>query len=306
MKIETSGIHHITALVNDPQTNVDFYENTLGLRLVKKTVNFDDPGIYHLYFGDKIGTPGTIMTFFPLESAPSGRIGSGQVERTLFLIPKGASSSWVDYFQIKSIEFEENDHGIWFLDPDGIKLGLVEEDSNISTYWDQSTIKENIAIKGFYGAILNSLKPLETGNLLEAMGFKATVDKDDFSMYEGSADIGSHIWLNRTAVPRGLGGAGTIHHIAFRTEKESDQALWQEFLHSEQGLRITPVMDRQYFKSVYFHEPGGILFEIATDEPGFVTDEGVDALGQSLTLPEWLETQRPQIEATLSELKRGE
>ncbi|MYL32835.1 ring-cleaving dioxygenase [Pontibacillus yanchengensis] len=306
MKIETSGIHHITALVNDPQTNVDFYENTLGLRLVKKTVNFDDPGIYHLYFGDKIGTPGTIMTFFPLESAPSGRIGSGQVERTLFQIPKGASSSWVDYFQIKSIEFEENDHGIWFLDPDGIKLGLVEEDSNISTYWDQSTIKENIAIKGFYGAILNSLKPLETGNLLEAMGFKATVDKDDFSMYEGSADIGSHIWLNRTAVPRGLGGAGTIHHIAFRTEKESDQALWQEFLHSEQGLRITPVMDRQYFKSVYFHEPGGILFEIATDEPGFVTDEGVDALGQSLTLPEWLETQRPQIEATLSELKRGE
>lgn len=305
MNITTKGIHHITAIVKDPQSNLHFYEDILGLRLVKKTINFDDPGVYHLYFGDKVGSPGTILTFFPIPMAARGRIGSGQVDRTLFNIPKGSSVYWKNYLEDHGVEVEENEAGLWFTDPEGLQLGLVENDNVETEYWNDSTIEEENAIQGFYGAILNTLAPYKTKGLLESMGFTEEEISDSFIKLKSSHSVGNHVWIRTTATPRGIGGAGTVHHIAFRTEKESDQKVWQAELQKEE-LRVTPVMDRQYFKSVYFHEHGGILFEIATDEPGFSFDEDVEKLGKQLKLPHWLEDRRDDIEAKLPNLKRGE
>ncbi|MFC0523249.1 VOC family protein [Pontibacillus salicampi] len=298
-----SGIHHLSAIVQDAQRTMDFYEGILGLRLVKKTVNFDDPSVYHLYFGDKVGTPGTILTFFPVQ-APFGRIGRGQVERILFQIPPDSSSYWLEYLQTQAVPVEQTEYGIWLTDCDGLLLGLIEEESRAAQYWNASTTEERIAITGFYGAILDSKDPEHTGAILEALGFQVNEDDKNVMKYQGSAEIGAHIWINKNELKRGLAGAGTIHHIAFRTPNETDHSLWKDRL-TQMGMNSTEVKDRQYFKSIYFHEPGGILFEIASDTPGFLIDEEIDTLGINLKLPKWLETKREQIEADLPILKRG-
>ncbi|QHE52440.1 VOC family protein [Pontibacillus sp. HMF3514] len=306
MNITTRGIHHITAIVRDPQENLDFYEQQLGLKLVKKTVNFDEPGIYHLYYGDEVGNPGTILTFFPAPQAAPGTIGSGQVSRILFSIPKGSKVFWINRFREYGIEYEENKYGIWFADSEGLPLGLVESNESITQLWKQSPIDLKFAIQGFYGAILNSEKPDKTGAVVESIGYQKQSEDDLFDYYKANGDVAEYLWIEKEVLPQGRGGAGTVHHIAYRTEKESDQELWQTKLTNELGIRVTPVMDRQYFKSVYFPEYGGILFEIATDEPGFTIDEEIHELGNDLKLPSWLESKREQISNLLPELNRGD
>jgi len=304
MTITTKGIHHITAIVRDPQENLDFYEHRLGLRLIKKTVNFDEPGIYHLYYGDEVGNPGTILTFFPAPQAAPGLIGSGQVSRILFNIPEGSKDFWMKRFTEYEIEYEENDKGIWFADPEGLPLGLVESNAGNTQLWMESPIDSNKAIQGFYGAILNSGHPDKTASLLESMGYKNLNEDTVYKYFEANGELAERLWIEKEVLPKGRGGAGTIHHIAFRTETESQQELWQEKLSKELSIRVTPIMDRQYFKSVYFPEYGGILFEIATDGPGFTIDEDIRGLGNDLKLPSWLEPQREQISSLLPELKR--
>ncbi len=306
MRLTTKGIHHITAIVRDPQENLDFYEQQLGLKLVKKTVNFDEPGIYHLYYGDEVGNPGTILTFFPAPQAAPGSIGSGQVSRILFSIPKGAKHYWIKQFTDLGLEYEENSYGIWFSDPEGLPLGLVESNKSNFQSWEQSPVDQKFAIQGFYGAILNSEKPEKTVELVRGMGYQNQSEDDLYHYYKADGDVAEYLWIEKEILPQGRGGAGTVHHIAYRTKNESDQELWQKKLTNEFGIRVTPVMDRQYFKSVYFPEYGGILFEIATDEPGFTIDEEIHELGNDLKLPSWLESKREQILSILPELRRGD
>jgi glyoxalase family protein len=300
---QISGIHHITAIVGDAQENVNFYEGVLGLRLVKKTVNFDDPGTYHLYFGDEDGSPGTIMTFFPWPADYKGQIGTGQVGITSFAVPKGAFSYWekrLSQFKIpftKQVRFHEQT--IQFSDPHGLKLELVEREQGYKRKWEISDIPIDYAIMGFAGAVLLSAAPLRTADLLEnILGFKKIGEEDGYLRFRSSAEIGNTIDLSLKPVNRGYSGVGTVHHIALRAIDESDQLQWKQRL-EENGFRVTPVQDRNYFKAIYFREEGGILFEIATDPPGFAIDEDFDKLGENLMLPEWLEPYREKIESTL-------
>ncbi|KGX91958.1 ring-cleaving dioxygenase mhqO [Pontibacillus halophilus JSM 076056 = DSM 19796] len=304
MTIQTNGIHHITAIVQNPQVNLDFYEGFLGLRLVKKTVNFDDPGVYHFYFGDEYGRPGTILTFFPIERAMHGRVGMGQVERTLFSIPKGSAAYWEERLSEHEVSYNWKGSTLAFNDPEGLELGLIEEDREVKDVWENSSVPKEKAIQGFYGATLHSKAPKETVHLLTSMGYDVVEETEEHYELKASADLAQYLYIPKHPSVRGLQGAGTVHHIAFRTEKEADQQQWQQQL-GEQGLRVTPVKDRDYFKSVYFHEPGGILFEIATDEPGFLIDEELHELGDHLRLPKWLDSHRNEIEAALPTIVRG-
>jgi glyoxalase family protein len=300
----TTGIHHITAIVGNPQENVDFYAGVLGLRLVKRTINFDDPGTYHLYFGDEAGKPGTIITFFPWPDAYRGKIGDGQVGVTTYAVPKGAMSFWenrLEKFQIpftKTMRFGE---GILaFDDPHGLHLEIVERVEGEKNTWEFGDVTADVAIKGFGGATLLSSQPEKTAELLEKeFGLERVGEEGDFLRFQSPSDIGNVIDLKRTASgARGKMGAGIVHHIAMRAKDGQDQLEWREQL-AKHGYHITPVKDRNYFTSVYFREHGEILFEIATDPPGFSLDESPDTMGERLMLPEWYEPQRQKIESVL-------
>jgi len=303
MSKKTAGIHHITAIVGHPQENVDFYAGVLGLRLVKQTVNFDDPGTYHLYFGNEGGKPGTIITFFPWANARQGKIGDGQVGVTSYVVPKGAMGFWeqrLAKFGVPATKMERfGEQYLEFNDPHGLHLEIVEREEGENNTWQAGEIKPDVAIKGFGGATLLSVKPHETAQLLEnVMGLQKVGQEGDFIRFQSSADIGNVIDLKLTTIGRGQMGVGTVHHIAWRAKDDEDQLEWQKYV-ADSGYGVTAVRDRNYFNAIYFKEHGEILFEIATDPPGFAHDESLETMGEKLMLPEQYETHRDQIERAL-------
>lgn len=297
------GIHHITAIVGHPQENADFYAGVLGLRLVKKTVNFDDPGTYHLYFGNEGGEPGTIITFFPWAGAHQGKIGGGQVGVTSYVVPKGAMGYWeqrLERFNVPFIKTQRfGEQYIQFDDPHGLHLEIVEREEGAINTWSFGGVSPDVAIKGFGGATLLSTHPEKTAELLEeTMGLEKIGEEGDVIRYRSTADIGNNIDLNRSPEARGQMGVGTVHHIAWRAINDEDQLDWKKHVASF-GYGVTPVQDRNYFNAIYFREQGEILFEIATDPPGFAHDESQETMGENLMLPEQYEAHREKIEAVV-------
>ncbi len=303
MSKKTMGIHHITAIVGHPQENVDFYAGVLGLRLVKRTVNFDDPGTYHLYFGNEGGKPGTIITFFPWAGARQGVIGDGQVGVTSYVVPKGAIGFWesrLEKFNITFVKMERfGERYLTFDDPHGLHLEIVEREEGEANTWSFGGITSEVAIKGFGGATLLSAQPNKTAELLETvMGLERIGEEGDFVRFRSSAEIGNIIDLKLTPIGRGQMGVGTVHHIAWRAIDDQDQLDWKRHVEGY-GYGVTPVRDRNYFNAIYFREHGEILFEIATDPPGFAHDESQATMGEKLMLPEQYEPHREQIERVI-------
>jgi glyoxalase family protein len=304
---KTAGIHHITAMVNDAQRNIDFYAGVLGLRLIKKTINFDRPEVYHLYFGNESGQPGTVITFFPWAKQLKGRIGMGQVGAMSYMIPFGSTEFWenrLDRFEIEyksAIRFGER--FLVFNDPDGLELELVEREEGPINHWNFGGIQSENAIKGFGGTTLISAQPNQTADILEnILGLKFIGDEEGLLRLKSEATLGNTIDIKLTPSVRGLMGAGTVHHIAWRAKDEEELHRWRELL-MEKGYYPTEIKDRNYFKAIYFHEKGGILFEIATDPPGFTVDETIDDLGEKLMLPLWLESKREELVETLPNIE---
>ncbi|MDN7246774.1 ring-cleaving dioxygenase [Planococcus shenhongbingii] len=299
MAKSSKGIHHITAIVGNPQENVDFYAGVLGLRLVKKTINFDDPGTYHLYFGNQTGEPGTIITFFPWDNAYKGRIGDGQVGVISYVVPAGALRFWEQRLSKFGVSFEKTERfGEQFLtfeDPHGLHLELVAREAGRPSAWSFGEISPNTAIKGFGGATLLTSYPEKTTELLEVgLGLKKIGEEDDLMRFHAPADLGNVIDVKLTSVGRGQMGVGTVHHIAWRAEDDEDQLDWKRHIENY-GLQVTPVQDRNYFNAIYFREYGDLLFEIATDPPGFAIDEAPEALGEGLMLPKQYEHYRARL-----------
>jgi glyoxalase family protein len=305
------GIHHITAMAGAPQENIDFYTRTLGLRLVKRTVNFDDPYTYHFYFGDESGQPGTILTFFPWgASSLRGRHGTGQVEGTAFSIPAGSSNYWVERFATLDVAFDGPDSRfdetfISCRDRDGVVLELVENAADRRQGWENGEIPGEHSIRGFHHATLSLEGYERTAQLLTSvLGFrKVREDGNRYRFICGDGAPGEVVdLLCEPDRVRGSMGVGAVHHIAFRAADDREQLALRDALR-DAGSDVTPVIDRQYFHSIYFREPGGVLFEIATDPPGFQTDEALSNLGMQLKLPAWLEANRARIEANIAPIK---
>lgn len=305
--INTTGIHHVTSIASDPQQNVNFYTEVLGLRLVKQTVNFDDKYTYHLYYGDEVGTPGTILTFFPFENGRPGSVGRGQTSATAFVIPEGSIEYWIDRLKSHDVEVDSprtrfDETVVPFRDHDGQPIELVTSSTDVEPWADSPVPAEN-AVRGFHGVTLESLNPEQTRQVLDTLGYESTEQNEDLTRYRASGDRAAVVDVReRSDAPRGRQGVGTVHHVAFRAPDEETQLSWREKL-TDSGLQVTPQKDRQYFKSIYFREPGGILFEIATDGPGFTRDESEADLGTKLKLPPWLESERVTLEERLPELR---
>lgn len=309
------GIHHITAICGDPQRNVDFYMGVLGLRLVKRTVNFDDPGTYHLYYGDGLGSPGTIMTFFawllpPMVQA-NARPGNGQITATPFRIPPDALDFWVDRLIDAGVDFDGphprfDEQVLSFADPDGLPLELVARSAGpVPAPWDEGPVAVEHAIPGFAGATMSLDGYERTARLLtETMGLQPAGEEGSrFRFRVGAGDGAAMIdLLCRPEGEPGRMGIGAVHHIAWRATSAEQQLEWRDVL-VRAGRDVTPVLDRSYFTSVYYREPGGVLFEIATDPPGFTVDESAEELGTHLKLPPWLEPRRERLEAKLPALR---
>lgn len=296
---QTAGIHHITAFVQHAQATVDFYAGILGLRLIKKTINFDAPEVYHLYFGNEGGSPGTIITFFPYAGSGKGRVGGGQVGITTYAVPTGSLSFWEARLTQFGVAYEKNarfgETYVQFKDPDGLRLEIVEREQGAPSQWAFGGVPVDKAIKGFGGAVLYSTAPDKTSDLLvNVMGLKKVGQEGAYARFTSFGDLGNIIDINVTPMDYGAGGAGTVHHIAWRAKDDAEHALWRSHVASN-GYHPTPIVDRQYFNAIYFREEGGILFEIATDPPGFARDEAPEALGEKLMLPEWFEASRDQI-----------
>jgi len=311
---QTLGIHHVTAIAGDAQRNLDFYAGVLGLRFVKRTVNFDDPGTYHFYFGDERGTPGSLITFFPWASARRGRIGARQVGVTRFAISPASIGWWVHRLIASGVSHEMparrgDEQVIAFTDPDGLLLELVAHPASTSRgAWERGTVAPEHAIRGLHSVQLWVASPDATAETLEAIGFRAAGERDGVARF-AAGDEGPGALVDVRALggfPDGVGGVGTVHHVAFRAAGDDEELALREIA-SSRGLRPTAVLDRSYFRSVYFREPGGVLFEIATDGPGFAIDEPLDALGSTLRLPPQYEASRAAIEASLppAHLPRG-
>jgi catechol 2,3-dioxygenase-like lactoylglutathione lyase family enzyme len=305
------GIHHITAIAGEPQENLDFYAGLLGLRLVKLTINFDDPGTYHLYYGDGIGHPGTIMTFFPWPKAPKGRKGTGQVTATSFAVPQGAIRYWTERLGEQRIAHSGpserfGEQVLSFADPDGLGIELVAA-ANIlrDRAYAQGPVPAEYAIHGFHSATLTEAGYQRTAALLtETMGFRLVQQEGNRFRYAAhSGDPGAIADVVCAPEERpGRVAVGTVHHIAWRTADDQQQDSWQQEL-ARLGYDVTPIIDRKYFHSIYYREPGGILFEIATDPPGFAVDEAPEELGSRLQLPPWLEPSREELVAILPPLR---
>jgi glyoxalase family protein len=299
----TAGIHHITAIVGDPQENVDFYAGVLGLRLVKKTINFDDPGTYHLYFGNRNAAPGTIITFFPWGDAYKGRVGDGQVGITSYAVPIGALPFWEKRLAQFGIPIEKTERfgeaSLQFNDPHGLRLELVERAAGKANEWAFGGTGPDTAIKGFAGAALFSGNAEKTAELLETvLGFKKMGQEGDWVRFRSSAAIGNVIDVKLSRTGMGQMGVGTVHHIAWRAKDVEDQLDWKRHVEAY-GLGVTPVQDRSYFNAIYFREYGDLLFEIATDLPGFATDETMETLGGDLMLPPQYERYRGRLNEDL-------
>lgn len=309
------GLHHVTAVTHDGQLNVDFYRNVLGQRLVKKTVNFDAPDTYHLYFADEIGTPGCVLTFFVWHNMKRGVRGNGETAALAYNIPAGSIGFWQDYLKGKGINLQplEQRFGaevVAFDDPDGMRIELVASEAEAHIrYWEAGPIPQVHTLNGFHSVTLWLEEIEQTADLLiEQMGYTFVGREENRHRFAGGSGSSANILdiLHRPLQPEDMPdeavfGAGSIHHIAFRVPTDEMQLKYQAVLRTA-GHSVTPVRDRSYFHSIYYHEPGGVLFEIATETPGFAIDEPVDSLGEALKLPEWLEPRRSTIEQDLPPL----
>lgn len=305
------GIHHVTAIATDPQANVDFYLNAMGLRLVKTTVNFDDPGTYHLYYGNEAGSPGTVLTFFPWPDAPRGRAGTGQTTTIGFSVPEDALGWWDTHLTDLGVDHSSperrlDEELISLRDPDGITLEIVAHaGAPEAPPWEEGPVAAAAAVRGFHSVALTQqeLDPTH-GMMTDRLSFRVVDEGEGRVRYEaGVGGPGTIVdVIAAPGGPRGLTAAGTVHHVAFRAPDLATEMDWRGEL-LDQGVTVTEMRDRQYFKSIYFREPGGVLFEIATDEPGFTADEPLLELGRALKLPPWLEPDREQIQQVLPQLK---
>jgi glyoxalase family protein len=311
MPTAPTGLHHVTAIATEPQRNADFYRTALGLRLVKKTVNFDAPDTYHLYFGNESGQPGTLITFFPWPGAPRGRRGAGQATTVSFSVPEGSLGWWQDHLSALAVETGEpstrsGEEALTVRDPDGLMLELAAHpQADPRPAWEDGTIPAEHAIRGLHSVTLTEAGYEHTAALLtETLGFRSVDEANNrFTFITGNGGAGTRVdVVCSPESPHGLVAAGTVHHIAWRTPDDDQQRQWRDTLVGK-GLNVTPIIDRQYFHSIYFREPGGVLFEIATDPPGFTIDEPLMELGRALKLPPWLEPDRATIEHALPDLK---
>jgi len=311
----TPGIHHVTCVAGDPQRNLDFWVETLGLRLVKRSINQDDPGTYHFFFADAEGNPGTSMTFFPWEDLPQGQVGAGQVARTAFRVPEGSLDFWEDRFEERGIDFDERverfgETVLPLRDPDGLPIELVAveiPDDDPTVPWTEFVPGE-AAIRGFHSVTLWLDDPEPTTELLGTMGLEKAgaepVDEPaaegDRVRYAAAGAVGRYVDVVPTTVD-GRQGHGTVHHVAFQTPTDEDQQAMREAV-AAAGLRPTRQIDRHWFRSVYFREFGGVLFELATSDPGYDSDEPLDDLGGRLVLPGEFADRREEIEAQLADV----
>ena len=308
------SIHHVTAIAGDPARNLGFYTRKLGLRLVKKTVNFDDPSTYHFYYGDETGRPGTILTFFPWTNASAGRHGAGETSQTAFRVPLRSIGYWIERFTEKGIrcqppEMRFGQSVLPFTDPDGMALALVGvSDAENERAWSNDDIPSEHAIRGLQGVTLLLNSAQKTAAILtDVFGFREVAREGSVIRFAAAGDAkGSVVDIYEApAVMRGHQGRGSVHHIAFRAADDAQQAQMTEKLIRAHGRHPTEQKDRKYFRSVYFREPGGVLFEIATDIPGFAVDEPVETLGRDLELPNFLEPRRKEIEGMLPALEQA-
>lgn len=308
--MRTSGLHHVTAIGGDPQRNAEFYLRTLGLRLVKTTVNFDDPGTYHLYYGDESGNPGSLLTFFPWRDAPAGRQGTGQATTTAFSVPEASIGWWQQRLESAGAETSrvtnrDNEDVLTFRDPDGLEIALVAHPQpDPRAPWDNGHVPPEHAIRGLHSVTLSVPREDATaGMLTDGLGLHLAEEHGNrFRFAAGEGGPGALVDVLVTPdAPSGLVAAGTVHHVAWRAPDEQTQADWRGEL-VERGVNVTSILDRQYFRSIYFREPAGTLLELATDAPGFTIDEPLLELGRELKLPPWLEPDREQIAATLPKL----
>jgi glyoxalase family protein len=308
MNSKIPGLHHVTAIASDPQRNLDFYVALLGLRFVKRTVNFDDPGSYHFYFGDNRGTPGTILTFFAWPGARRGIRGTGQVEATAFAISPDSIAYWLERLKQHHVTVEKTstrfgEEVIRLLDPDGLLIELIASSSHASVEpWADSPVAAEHALRGFH-SVSAALEGYErTARLLtESFGYRLIDESGNRFRFASPDESASGRIIDLLCQPdtaMGRVAAGSVHHIAFRAKDEAEQLQWREHL-VDLGCDVTPVIDRTYFHSIYFREPGGVLFEIATEPPGFTLDEKLEELGTHLRLPPWMEPARSQIEQIL-------
>lgn len=306
MKTLINGLHHVTTLAGDTQRNVAYYTDIMGLRLVKKTINFDAPDVYHLYYGDETGSPGTILTFFPYGSLPRGRKGSGQLTYTAFSVPTAALRFWMDRLHEQNIVYAGpykrfSETYLRFEDYDGAGIELVFTDEDQRSGWNNGRIPVEYAIRGFHTVTLDESNPDQTIKLLTEVMQHTLVGEEEgrFRFKAGVGGPGNYVdVLHSPNTVRALQGAGSVHHVAFSTDSDETQLIIKDQL-TEAGFHPTPVLDRQYFHSIYFREPGGVLFEVATNPPGFAVDEPVAELGTALKLPPQYESRRAKVEAEL-------
>jgi glyoxalase family protein len=304
-----NGLHHVTAYASNPAKNVAFYQQVLGLKLIKQTINYDDPSLYHLYYGDRIGSPGTALTFFSLPGAKSGVRGAGEASETRFSVPLESIPFWQNRFSALNIrhgqtEMRFGETCLPFQDHDGMSLALVaQERAGLIKGEPREGVPADCAIRGFSGVTLHSAKPKSTAAVLKALGYRESASEGEITRWTtGSAGLATHIDLqNNSGSTFHKSGAGSVHHIAIAAENDAAQVEMVEALQSL-GLSVTEQKNRTYFRSVYCREPGGILIEIATLEPGFAVDEPEGHLGEKLMLPSWLEPRRSEIEAALPPL----
>jgi len=307
MTTKLLGIHHVTAITSDSQKNVDFYVGVLGLRLVKKTVNFDEPESYHLYYGDLSGTPGTILTFFPWASiAPQGFRGTGQVATVAFSLPRQSLRFWVTRLKTHGISFTGpivrfEEDVISFEDPDGMRLELVFHQQEQRQAWKSPSVLPAHAIRGIFGVRMMIEGYEESAQLLtKTLGFQLCGEQDGLFRFNlGEEKPGMVLDVEcKPDAPKGRMGIGTVHHVAWRIGSEEQLQIRKNEL-SKLHINATPIVDRKYYRSLYFREPGNVLFEMATDAPGFLVDEPLESLGSNLCLPKWLEGQRGYLERSL-------
>ena len=326
----TPGIHHVTCIAGDPQQNMDFWVETLGLRLVKRSINQDDPSTYHFFFADAEGTPGTSMTFFPWENLSQGKVGTGQVSRTAFRVPEGSLDYWEDRFEEYGVDFQDRverfgEMVLPFTDPDGLPVELVaseipEDDPTVP--WTEF-VPEEAAIRGFHSVTLWLADPYQTEELLRTMGLERVATATDGSSgdsretvgteqspddtpgaertrFAATGQVGKYVDVLPT-IDGGRQGHGTVHHVAFQTPTDADQEAMRKAVRRH-GVRPTNQINRHWFRSVYFREPNGVLFELATSEPGYTSDEELSELGERLVLPGEFEHKRDRIEAGLTDV----
>lgn len=306
------GLHHITAIASAAQPNYEFYTKVLGLRLVKKTVNFDDPGTYHLYYGNENGTPGTILTFFPWGGEKGGgRIGTGMATNIAYAVPQGSLEYWKERFKTFNVSYDEpaekfGEQYLSFRDPDGLPLELViPKNADNRLPWTTADVNEQVATKGFHGITLTLRKTEATAAILtDIFGYRLQEQEGNRYRFVTDAIENAAIvdLVEAPGMAPGYGAAGTNHHVAFRVKDDKVLMEFREKI-AAKGLHITPKIDRNYFYSLYFREPGGVLFEIATDNPGFAVDEPVATLGTALMLPPQYEPNRAEIENVLPPLQ---